>query len=61
MKGEAQMYEVNNPHKFWNKNSCNELLRNIYCGPKNVFDRIMLKTGKISRIIGTAVMVAAML
>lgn len=48
-----------NPHRFGNKNACNELLRNIYCGSKNVFDRIMLKTGKTSRIIGTAVIAAA--
>lgn len=50
---------LNDPHRFGNKNACNELLENIYCGSKNVFDRIMLKTGKVSRIIGTVVMAAA--
>lgn len=50
---------LNNPHKFGNINACNELLRNIYCGPENIFDRIMLKTGKVSRIIGTVVIAAA--
>ncbi|MGN1415256.1 MAG: histidine kinase [Oscillospiraceae bacterium] len=46
-------------HRFGNKNACNELLGNIYCGSKNVFDRIMLETGKTSRIIGAAVIAAA--
>ncbi len=50
---------LNNPHKFGNINACNELLGNIYCGPKNIFDRIMLKTGKASRIICTVVIAAA--
>lgn len=48
-----------NPHRFGNKNAYNELLRNIYGGSKSIFDRIMLKTGKASRIIGTAVIAAA--
>lgn len=52
---------LNNPHKFGNKNAYNEFLGNIYGGSKVVFDRIMLQTGNTSRIIGTAVIVAAIL
>lgn len=50
---------LNNLHRFGNKNAYNELLRNIYCSPKNIFDRIMLQTGKTSRIIGTVLIAAA--
>lgn len=53
--------KLNNPHRFGNKNSYNEFLSNIYCGSKVVFDRIMLQTGNTSRIIGTVVIVAAIL
>lgn len=48
-----------NPHKFGNKNSYNEFLRNIFCCSKVVFDRIMLQTGNTSRITGIVVTVAA--
>lgn len=50
---------LNDPHRFGNKNACNELLGNIYCAPKIIFDRIMLQTGKTSRIIGTVMIAAA--
>lgn len=53
--------KLNNPHRFGNKNAYNEFLGNIYGGSKVIFDRIMLQTGNTSRIIGTVVIVAAIL
>ncbi|MGN0554101.1 MAG: histidine kinase, partial [Oscillospiraceae bacterium] len=51
--------KLSNPHRFGNKNAYNELLGNIYGGSKNIFERIMLQTGKTSRMIGFAVIAAA--
>lgn len=50
---------LNNPHWFGNRNAYNEFLRNIYCGSKVTFDRIMLQTGNASRITGIVVIAAA--
>ncbi|MGN0666899.1 MAG: sensor histidine kinase [Huintestinicola sp.] len=50
-----------NLHRFGNSNAYNELLENIYGGTEDIFDSFMLKTGQKSRIIGTAVMVAAIM
>lgn len=52
---------LTDPHRFGNRNAYNELLGNIYGSSKNNFDSFMLKTGKINRMIGTAVMVAAIM
>lgn len=48
-------------HKFGNKNAYNELLGNIYGGTEAMFESFMLEKGKASRIIGTAVIVAAIM
>lgn len=50
-----------NFHKFGNKNAYNELLGNIYGGSEDIFDSFMLQKGKISRTVGTSVIVAAIM
>ena len=50
-----------NFHSFGNKNAYNEFLRSIYGGSEDVFDRFMLKTGQLDRIIGMTMIVAAIM
>lgn len=52
---------LGNFHRFGNKNAYNELLGNIYGGTEAMFESFMLEKGKASRIIGTAVIVAAIM
>lgn len=52
---------LGNPHRFGNKNAYNEFFSGIYGGSEDVFDSFMLKTGQKSRMIGTVVMVAAIM
>lgn len=50
-----------NFHRFGNKNAYNEFLGSIYGGSEDTFDSFMLKTGKTSRMIGVALIVAAIM
>ncbi len=52
---------LKNPHSFGNDNAYSKLLANVYGGSEDAFDSFMLKTGKTSRIIGTSLMVAAIM
>ena len=52
---------LTNPHRFGNKNAYNELLGSIYGGSEDAFDSFMLKTGQTSRVIGTFLIVAAIM
>ncbi|MGN1088760.1 MAG: sensor histidine kinase, partial [Huintestinicola sp.] len=52
---------LNNPHKFGNKNAYNKFLNRIYDSEPEVFSTMMLKSGQRSRIVGIAVIVAAIM
>lgn len=52
---------LNNPHSFGNKNAYNNFLSMIYGGEVENFGSFMLKSGQSSRIVGIAVIVAAII
>ncbi|MGN0587372.1 MAG: sensor histidine kinase [Oscillospiraceae bacterium] len=52
---------LNNPHDFGNKNAYNKFLGRIYSSEPEVFSSMMLKSGQRSRIVGIAVIVAAIM
>ncbi|MGN0693255.1 MAG: sensor histidine kinase [Oscillospiraceae bacterium] len=52
---------LHNPHKFGNKDAYNKFLNRIYSCEPEIFGSMMLKSGQRSRIVGIAVIVAAIM